>query len=801
MNQVERRTSAAAEALFGSEEISGYTRSASDALGLIVFGATSIALLALTLWAERSLANLGSAVVDLFGFVNAPIARVLSVIVQVGVVVVGVAIAVTAAWTRRLRLIGYLVLATVAAAGASAGLRWWLDGRLTATRLIASTERFGVDSITEVSVLAALVAAIVVCAPFVTSRWRTAAGAAVSLLIVMQIALSTRLSGQFFLTLSLGALSGTLVLYAFGRPNSLPSRDRLTAALRRVGIDTAAVQPATTPTTRSVPYAVSAAEGDELLVEVFGTNERAADLLYRLYRLVRYKNVGDERPFSSLRRNVEHEALVSQQARDAGVRAPRLRALAEVDADSMLLAFESVEGTTLDLIADDEVDDDLLVGIWSQLALLRRRGIAHRDLRRAVIVIDGEGQPWLTEFGFGEVAASDALLAADVAQLLVALAVKVGAERSVRAAVATLGADAIGSALPLLQMGALRGATRDALKEQPELLGELQAAVAELAGVEAPEFAQLERVSRKAVLTVAMLAAATYFLAPQVADMPGILREIGSANWALAPLIVLCSAVTYLGAAISMAGSVPQSLQAIPNGLAQLASSFAGCLAPSSLGGMALNVRFMQKQGVDPAVAVSGVGLSTVAGFVAHVSLSVFFVLRAKHGTFGSIEMPQPITLLYGAAAVVGVAVIAFAIPAVRHAVTERLFPILRRSVLGVAAVLRRPGKLAMLLGGSVLLTLAYLLAMYLSLRAFGGQIEFAELGALYLFATAVATAAPTPGGLGALEAALIAALVAAGIDKTVAVPAVFLYRLATYWLPILPGWFAMTWLRREDYV
>ena len=201
MNQVERRTSAAAEALFGSEEISGYTRSASDALGLIVFGATSIALLALTLWAERSLANLGSAVVDLFGFVNAPIARVLSVIVQVGVVVVGVAIAVTAAWTRRLRLIGYLVLATVAAAGASAGLRWWLDGRLTATRLIASTERFGVDSITEVSVLAALVAAIVVCAPFVTSRWRTAAGAAVSLLIVMQIALSTRLSGQFFLTL------------------------------------------------------------------------------------------------------------------------------------------------------------------------------------------------------------------------------------------------------------------------------------------------------------------------------------------------------------------------------------------------------------------------------------------------------------------------------------------------------------------------------------------------------------------------------------------------------------------------
>jgi uncharacterized membrane protein YbhN (UPF0104 family) len=60
---------------------------------------------------------------------------------------------------------------------------------------------------------------------------------------------------------------------------------------------------------------------------------------------------------------------------------------------------------------------------------------------------------------------------------------------------------------------------------------------------------------------------------------------------------------------------------------------------------------------------------------------------------------------------------------------------------------------------------------------------------------------APTPGGLGALEAAVIAGLVAAGMDHTIAVPAVFLYRLATLWLPILPGWVAFSWLRRSDFV
>jgi uncharacterized membrane protein YbhN (UPF0104 family) len=38
-------------------------------------------------------------------------------------------------------------------------------------------------------------------------------------------------------------------------------------------------------------------------------------------------------------------------------------------------------------------------------------------------------------------------------------------------------------------------------------------------------------------------------------------------------------------------------------------------------------------------------------------------------------------------------------------------------------------------------------------------------------------------------------------MDHTIAVPAVFLYRLVTVWLPILPGWAALSWLRRSDFV
>jgi len=41
--------------------------------------------------------------------------------------------------------------------------------------------------------------------------------------------------------------------------------------------------------------------------------------------------------------------------------------------------------------------------------------------------------------------------------------------------------------------------------------------------------------------------------------------------------------------------------------------------------------------------------------------------------------------------------------------------------------------------------------------------------------------------------------LIAVGVDKQQAVPAVFLFRLATFWIPILPGYIAFSWLRRTE--
>ncbi len=294
-----------------------------------------------------------------------------------------------------------------------------------------------------------------------------------------------------------------------------------------------------------------------------------------------------------------------------------------------------------------------------------------------------------------------------------------------------------------------------------------------------------------------MVAAVTYFLLPQLADLPAIVDNVQGASWWWVVPMLVASAGTYVGAAIGLLGAVPERLRLGPTLVAQVASSFASKLAPAGLGGMALNARFLQKQGVDQAVAVSSVGLDGAAGVAGHGILLVVFAVWAGGDAFGSIHLPDVTVFLLVGAGILLVGAISLLIPYTRTLVRERVLPVGRRALSAVGAVLRRPAKLALLLGGSMLVTMSYLVCVYLGIEAFGGGLAFATVGACYLLGSAVATAAPTPGGLGAMEAALIAAFVAAGLDNSVAVPAVFLFRLTTFWLPIVPGWASFAHLRR----
>lgn len=682
---------------------------------------------------------------------------------------------------------------TAALAGAGAALTVMLTARAYGT-----TPGAVVGEEWQLAVVAAAIAIgaasfTVFSAPIV--RWSTVVIGTCTIAGVLgsEISLASRV-----LTLLVGQAVGAAVAAALGTTSRQVTRAELAAGLERARLPVERLERHGGDARGSQPWRAELATGRSVFVKVMALDELRADQLFRTWRRLWLRSADDERSPASVLRAVEHEAFVAQRARSAGVRTPLVVAVGTTGEDdeqpgSAFVVFEAIEGATPD---EDPggLEDPALRSAWSEVQALRRAGIAHRDLRAANLLFDDDGA-WVIDFGFAEVAASTAMLERDVAELLASTAALVGNRRAVDAAVAVLGADEIAAAIPWLQPAAVSAATRDALSKSE--FEDLREMVRAAAGVSAPEVPQLQRVSWKGVLGVAALGVAIWTLLPQMSEGLDVQRALDAhRGWMIAA--VVASMLTYVGAAASISGAVGGAAPLGPTFAAQLASSFTNRITPARVGAMALNLRFLVKQGVEKAAAVTGVAVSTASGTVAHVALTFIAVLWAGRTGFPGVSMPSTRVLLAGAGVVVVMVLSVAFVPTLRHWYQQSLLPAARRGIRSFLEVVRSPRALVMVLGGAALVTVMNVVAFGVSLRAFGEHVPWASVALVYLAGSALASAAPTPGGLGATEAALVGGLVVVDVPEDAAIPSVLLFRLATFWLPILPGWIALVVLQRR---
>jgi glycosyltransferase 2 family protein len=310
---------------------------------------------------------------------------------------------------------------------------------------------------------------------------------------------------------------------------------------------------------------------------------------------------------------------------------------------------------------------------------------------------------------------------------------------------------------------------------------------------------QLERIRPRTVITLVAATIAAYIVIGQFGrtDFGKVIRQ-SDWRWVLVGLAL--SAVTYLGAAWSLSGFVLEKLRLFYTFLAQLAGSFVTLVTPAAVGGVALNIRYLHKAKVTPADAASSVGVSQVFAFTLHLLLLVIFLSISGGSRSSPFGKPPPswayIALIVLGAVVLGV----LALPAGRRLVRSRVAPALGQVIPRLLDIAQKPAKLAEGIGGALLLTGCYILCLEVSLRAVGGHASFAAVAVVYLTGSAIGSVVPTPGGLGAVEVALSGGLTAiARVAGPVALSAVLLFRLMTFWLPIPIGWLAMNYLQRHD--
>jgi uncharacterized membrane protein YbhN (UPF0104 family) len=594
--------------------------------------------------------------------------------------------------------------------------------------------------------------------------------------------------------LTIGRIVGIAVQMVSGQPSVAPGGQQIAEILRQHGHDVTSVR--ADPVEEHRRYIVETTKGP-LGVLVLDRDNEGAGFLARLLDQLRTREEILPRQAVTMRRTIDQMALLSMAVNRAGARTPPLRNVLRLGSDAALLVQDHVPGRPLAKLSRDEVTDELLNDLWQQLARLRKNQVAHRRLSGQTILIGDDGKVWLLNPSGGEVAAPELALRTDLAQALVGVALVAGAERAVDSAVRVLGADAVAGAVPLLQPIALARSTRRRLRERRNVLGDLRDSVVSEVGWEPDETVRLERIRPLSIVTGIGAVAAMYLVATQLAEPGQIADVLLRADWRWVAVAFLAMGLQYVGATFALLGFVPEKVRFVHAIGAQVSLGFVRLVAPATVGITAINVRLLTKAGVPGPLAAASIAANQVGAV--GITLPLIALLGVISGSGAAAGLRPSSTALIVAGAVVVAGGLLILVPPIRTRARTLWREFAQRGLPRLLDVLGRPRKLAEAIGGILLQTLSLVLCFYACVRALGADPNFAALAVVQMVGNTVGMAVPTPGGLGAVEAALTAGLTTIGVATAVAVPAVLLFRLVSFWLPILPGWVLWTQLQRRN--
>ena len=644
--------------------------------------------------------------------------------------------------------------------------------------------------------IAMLAAVLTVSGPWLPARWRRWWWALLLAFVPIHLVVSAIVPARSLLGLAVGWFVGALTVLVVGTPALEVPLDGAIRALSRRGFLVHAltvVRPA-----GHGPLELSATDesGSVAVVELYGPNQRSGGALRQVWRWLKLRGSETGPLQASLRRAVEHRALMTIAIGDLGVANTTSMAVAGLERGWTLYAHTPPRGTAL----DEAAEDGLVTSVWGSLGVLHRHQISHGDLRRKEITVDG-GKTLFGGFGNSEYGASDEQLQSDIAQLLVTTTDKFGAEAAVRAAIDALDKDTVLTASRRLTKSALPKRIRSSVDDPKALMTAARDEVKKQTGADKIQPETITRFSRKQLIQTVLLVALVYVAYPFISTVPTFFNELGSANWWWALLGLTVSALTYVGAAAALWASADGVVSFRNLVIMQFANTFAATTTPAGVGGLALSTRFLQKAGLGTLRATAAVALQQSVQVITHVALLIFFSVAAGASADLSHFVPSA-TLLYliGGIALGALGAFLF-VPRLRRWLGTAVRPKLKEVGGELLELMREPKRLGVIVLGCAATTLGAALALWSSVEAFGGGTTFVTVTVVTMVGGTLASAAPTPGGVGAVEAALIGGLAAFGVPAAIGVPSVLLYRVLTCWLPVFVGWPIMRWLTAKDMI
>ena len=661
----------------------------------------------------------------------------------------------------------------------------------------------GLDPSYPVTQFAVTIAVAATALPYLSRPLHRLVGFLVTLASIAAVVTGSALPVNTVSSLAIGWGVAAALHLAVGSPLGLPSPGEVTGWAAGLGVPVEGITRAPRQVWGVELFTGHDAAGQTIELSVYGRDASDARVLAKLWRFCFYRDSGPALILDRLQQ-VEHEAYLTLMAGRAGVLVPEVLAAGRFGPSrDAALVTRRPDGRTLADADDGALCDKALDEVLHTVLRLRDARLAHGTLGAETIIISPAGT-CLRDFRSASASASDGRLDGDLAAALAALAVRAGAERTAAAAGRVLDAGTARGALVHLQRSALDPVTVQALHQDKDLLPQLRAAIARDAGIEVPKLAEAKRVSWVNLVFGIGTLIGVWAIIGVLADVGESLDVIKGASWGWVALTFVLAQLPIAAEAWALNSAVPGQL---PYGrcLALETSNTFTALVGGDTAVFAVRVRFFQRQGYDATTAVSSGAIATTASWTAKTLLfliAIPFAAGNFHAPSSSGDRQTAIWIVLAVVLAAGIAVaVVTLVPRLRRLASSKARPVLGNIWTNVKAIATEPRKIAYIAAGSVLAQLLVAAALGASLHAVGQQASLATILVVMTLASIIGGAVPVPGGLGVVEAGLIAGLTAAGIPQDQAVAAVFIQRLFTAYLPPIWGWATLAWMRRREYV
>ncbi|HEU4362918.1 MAG TPA: lysylphosphatidylglycerol synthase domain-containing protein, partial [Mycobacterium sp.] len=636
--------------------------------------------------------------------------------------------------------------------------------------------------------IAMLAAMLTVSGPWLPARWRHWWWTLLLAFVPIHLVVSAIVPARSLMGLAVGWFVGALVILVVGTPALEVPLDGAVRALAGRGYCISRLT-VVRPAGRGA-LVLSAAAEQPAVIELYGPNQRSGGALRQLWYKLRLAHAETAPLHASMHRAVEHRALMAIAIDEVGVANTSTIAAAALERGWMLYAHTPTRGTPITA----RVDTTPVARVWEALRRLHAHRISHGDLRSSRITVTDD-TVLFGGFGNAEFGATDAQLQSDIAQLLVTTSALYDAQSAVAAAIDAFGTDVVLTASRRLTKTAVPGRIRKSVNDAGGVIAEGREEVKRQTGTEQIQRKTITRFTRSQLIQLVLLVALVYVAYPFISAVPTFFTQLRTANWWWALLGLVVSSLTYVGAAAALWACASGLVSFRNLSIMQVANTFAATTTPAGVGGLALSTRFLQRGGLTTLRATAAVALQQAVQVIVHIVLLIGFTAAAGVSADLSHFVPDATMLYLIAGIALGIVGVFVLVPNLRRWLAVEIGPRLKEVSGDLVDLAREPNRLALIVLGAAGTTLGAALALWASVEAFGGTTSFVTVTVVTMVGGTLAAAAPTPGGVGAVEAALIGGLAAFGVPAALGVPAVLLYRVLTCWLPVFVGWPVMRWL------